>query len=142
MNTNEEVGAVLQKYAAMGSVQSVQQVEQDFDTVSKQAPVEEVTQGLSEAIRSDQTESFGQMVAQAFAQGDAAQKALMLNQLFQGVSTDVLALLRESSIDLAGNDALRDGEMLQLTAAQAAQIAPEHIEVFANCVEKVNPGIV
>ncbi|MGI4935531.1 MAG: hypothetical protein ACRYF5_02120, partial [Janthinobacterium lividum] len=79
MNTNEEVGAVLQKYAAMGSVQSVQQVEQDFDTVSKQAPVEEVTQGLSEAIRSDQTESFGQMVAQAFAQGDAAQKALMLN---------------------------------------------------------------
>lgn len=142
MNTNQEVDAVLQKYASMGTVQSVQQVEQDFDTVSRKAPIEQVSMGLSEAIRSDQTSSFGKMVAQAFEQGGPDQRALMLNQLLQGVSADVLKMLRESSIDLSAHEVSKDGEQLQLSPTQAAQIEPEHIEVFANCVEKINPGIV
>lgn len=142
MNTNQEVDAVLQKYASMGTVQSVQQVEQDFDTISRKAPIEQVSMGLSEAMRSDQTQSFGQMVAQAFEQGEPEQRALMLNQLLQGVSADVLKLLRESSVDLSAHGVTGDGEKLQLSPEQASQISPEHIEVFADCVEKVNPGIV
>jgi hypothetical protein len=139
MNTNDEVGAVLQKYAAMGDVQSVQQVEQDFDTVAQQAPVEEVTSGLTDAIRSDQTSSFGQIVGQAFAQADSSQKAAMLNQLLQGVSPEILAALKVTSIELS----IQEGESApRMTADQAAQISTEHFEQLADGVEKANPGIV
>ncbi|MDB5838238.1 MAG: hypothetical protein JWQ23_190 [Herminiimonas sp.] len=139
MSTNEEIGAVLQKYSSMGEVQSADQVEQDFDQVTKQAPIQEVSGGLSEAIRSDQTPSFGQMLGEAYREADAVQQAEMLNQLLQGVSPDILDALKASFSSLSSH---AGGATLELSPEQAARITPEQVEEFADKVEKANPAIV
>ena len=54
--------------------------ENHFDQVAQQAPQAELGAGLAEAMRSDQTPPFGNMVSQMFGQSSPQQQAGALGQ--------------------------------------------------------------
>jgi hypothetical protein len=52
-----------------------------FENAVREAPPEDVSHGLHEAFRSDQTPPFEQMVGQLFGRSDPNQRAGFLNQI-------------------------------------------------------------
>jgi hypothetical protein len=141
MEPNKNVSAVLQKYTSIGEVHSVQKVEHDFEQVAKQAPKDELTHGLSEAFRSDQTPSFGQMVGEVFGQGNPEQRAGMLNLLLEGVGAKVLNSANSRSL-LAGMVQQHVIGRASVTPEQAASLEKEKVEQIADEAEKENPAVV
>ncbi|MGN6702563.1 MAG: hypothetical protein ACTHKB_06340 [Burkholderiaceae bacterium] len=140
MELSEEIGALLQKYSGDGSIASINNVDTDFDRVAQGAPVEHVSQGLSEAFHSEQTPPFPQMVGHLFGQANPAQRAGMLNQLLSGLAPALASSLLGG---LAPSDADREpGRPGTLSPEQAEQVAPEQVERIAAHAERENPGIV
>jgi len=52
-----------------------------FETAARQAPPEDVSRGLHDAFRSDDTPPFEKMVGQLFGRSDPNQRAGFLNQI-------------------------------------------------------------
>jgi hypothetical protein len=98
MSRENDVSAVLQQYAAETGVHSVQKVEQDFVAVAQSVPAEHVTTGLAEAMHSEQTPPFEDMVGESFERGDAALRTAMLRQLIDGASPAVVKPLIDDGI--------------------------------------------
>lgn len=111
----------------------------DFDTVAQNAPRETVAQGVTEALRSDQTPPFPSMVGNLFNQGDSHQRAGMLNQLLGSVGPSVLASLAGGLGGL-----LRGNEQAapRVTPEQAATMSPAEVQQLAAVAEQHNPGVV
>ena len=107
----------------------------DFDTVAQTAPRETVAQGVTEALRSDQTPPFPHLVGSLFNQGDSQQRAGMLNQLLGSVGPSVLASLAGGLGGL-----LRGHE--QVTPEQADNLSPAQVQQLAAAAEQHNPGVV
>lgn len=144
-----DIGRILSQYGNMNPGQPPQQVEQDFDEIANNSPQEDLTQGLSEAFRSDQTPPFGNMVGQLFGQADAGQRTGMLNHLLGALGPSVLGSV------LGGGAGGGMGGMLggllnriggqdhaQLTEEEAQQMSPEQVERLAAQAEQENPGII
>lgn len=98
MNRKTDVSAVLQQYAAETGVLSVQKVEQDFVAVAQNVPAEHVSTGLAEAMHSEQTPPFEDMVGESFERGSDELRAAMLKQLIDGVSPDVVKPLIDDGV--------------------------------------------
>ena len=52
-----------------------------FETAAREAPPEDVSHGLHEAFRSDETPPFEKMIGQLFGKSDPNQRAGFLNQI-------------------------------------------------------------
>ena len=52
-----------------------------FESAARQAPPEDVSRGIHEAFRSDETPPFEKMVGQLFGKSDPNQRAGFLNQI-------------------------------------------------------------
>lgn len=98
MNRDNDVSAVLRQYAAETGVHSVQKVEQDFVAIAQQVPADEITGGLVQAIHSEQTPPFDELMRQSFERADAAQRTAMLKRLLDGASPRVLQPLTDNSV--------------------------------------------
>lgn len=98
MNRDNDVSAVLRQYAAETGVHSVQKVEQDFVAIAQQVPAQEVTGGLVQAIHSEQTPPFDELMRQSFERADAGQRAAMLKRLLEGASPRVLSPLTDNTV--------------------------------------------
>lgn len=98
-----------------------------------------MARGVTEALRSDQTPPFPQMVSQLFDHSDANERAGMLNQLLSGISPALLGSLGGGVIGnlFRGNDA-----PAAISAEQAAQLTPQQVQQIAEEAEKENPSIV
>lgn len=131
-----DFGNLLQQYLGARAADPVQ-AERDFGDVAQHAPTSTVAQGITEALRSDQTPPFAQMVSQLFGRSDASQRAGMLNQLLAHVSPAMLASLAGS----VGNF-FNQGAQPRLTPQQADQITPAQVEEIAATAEQQDPGIV
>ncbi|OWW22452.1 hypothetical protein [Noviherbaspirillum denitrificans] len=104
MSRENDVSAVLQQYAAETGVHSVQKVEQDFVAVAQHVPAEHVTTGLAEAMHSEQTPPFEDMVGEAFERGSDELRVSMLRQLIDGASPAVLKpLIDDGQLPRAAN---------------------------------------
>lgn len=132
-----DFGNLLQQYLGAGRAADPEQAERDFGDVAQYAPTTSMAQGITEALRSDQTPPFAQMVSQLFGRSDPSQRAGMLNQLLAHVSPAMLASLAGS----VGNF-FSQGSRPQLTPQQADQITPAQVEEIAATAERHNPGIV
>lgn len=132
-----DLGNILQQY--LGGTANAGRALEDFDQVAQNAPRSSVAQGVTEALRSDQTPPFPQMVSQLFDKSDATQRAGMLNQLLRGLAPGVLSSLGGGALGnlFRGND-----EPAAVTPEQAAQMTPEQVRQIAEDAEKENPGIV
>ena len=138
-----DLGNLLQQYlgGAMNGNGNVNgtRPEDDFDQVASQAPRGSVAQGVTEALRSDQTPPFAQMVSQLFGSSDANQRAGMLNQIISSVGPGVLATLGGGALGklFRGHDA-----PAAITPEQAAQLTPQEVQQIAADAERENPSIV
>jgi hypothetical protein len=141
MSLEKDVGSVLQQYVTETGVYSKEKVERDFVQVTQELPTEHVTNGLSEALRSEQTPPFDQVVGQSFEQGDAAQRAGMLNQLLDGAGPAVVRPLVESGVP---EDALKCSvkQDAAVTPEMADQLHPELVQLVAREAHQENPEVI
>ncbi|RJG09543.1 hypothetical protein D3872_22270 [Massilia cavernae] len=112
----------------------------DFDQLAQNAPRATVAQGVTAALRSDQTPPFPQLVGQMSGQGDPNQRAGMLNQLLGSLGPGVLGSVAGGALgNLFGGNA---GQQPRITPEQAAQVTPEQVQEIAARAENENPSIV
>lgn len=140
-----DIGRILEQYSGTNSKQP-DQVEQDFDEIARNSPHEELTHGLSDAFRSDQTPPFGNIVGQLFGQADTHQRTGMLNQLLGGLSPSVIGSLLGGSLGSGAlGGLLNQGgghHQVQLTPEQVEQLSPEQVQEIASRAETENPGVI
>jgi hypothetical protein len=130
-----DLGNLLQQY--LGGNANQAQATDDFDRVAQQAPREEVARGVTQALRSDQTPPFPQMVGNLFGNGNPDQRAGMLNQLLSSIGP---SLLSGGAGGILGN--LLGGGQNRVTPEQASQLSPDQVTQIAAQAEQHNPGIV
>lgn len=134
-----DLGNLLQQYLGGASNINAGRALDDFDQVAQNAPRSTVAQGVTEALRSDQTPPFPQMVSQLFDKSDATQRAGMLNQMLSGLAPGALSSIAGG---LLGNLFRGDDAPAAVTPEQAAQMTPEQVRQIAEDAEKENPSIV
>ena len=170
MAFGSDFGRILDQYSDASAQQSPsQQVEQDFDEVSRQADPDMLEHGFNQAFRSDQTPPFGNMMGQMFGQADSGQRAGMLNQLIGALGPAVLGSMLggRGGMGNMGNmgnmgglggggmgglggllGSLLGGGMSQgaaqpqITPQDAEKLSPEEVQELANRAEQENPGII
>jgi len=98
MNRRTDVSAVLQQYVTETGVHSVRKVEQDFVAVVQHLPAEHVTSGLAEAMHSEQTPPFEDMVSESFERGDGHLRAGMLKRLLDVAGPEVVKPLVDGGV--------------------------------------------
>lgn len=134
-----DLGNILQQYLGGAHTANAGRAYDDFDQVAQNAPRSAMAQGVTEALRSEQTPPFPQMVSQLFDKSDATQRAGMLNQLLRGVGPGILSSVAGGALGhlFRGNEA-----PAAITPDQAATMTPEQVKDLAAHAEKENPGIV
>jgi len=132
-----DLGNMLQQYLGGGANANQAQAADDFDRVSQNLPREDVARGVTQALRSDQTPPFPQMVGNLFGNGNPDQRAGMLNQLLASVGP---SLLSGGAGGILGN--LLGGGQNRVTPEQASQLSPDQVSQIAAQAEQHNPGIV
>lgn len=130
---------MLQQYANVGPGQSNPDAADHFDKVAQTAPPGVVAQGISAAMRSDQTPPFGQMVGQLFEQASPQQRAAMLNQLLATLGPGALAGLAGGAL---GNVVPTSGTATQVSPEQASQLSPQQIQQVAEHAEQHSPSVI
>ena len=138
-----DLGGLLSKYLNVPG-DAHPDAEDHFDQVAQHAPAQTVSQGLSDALRSDQTPSLGDMVSQAFSRADPQQRAGMLNEILSSLGPGVLSSLGGA----VGGGALGGilgqltrGGTPQITPQQASQVPPSAVQDLANHAETHDASI-
>lgn len=124
-----DLGNLLGQYLGGGA--NTAQASDDFDRAAQSAPRDTLAQGLAQALRSDQTPPFPQMLAQMFGNSNPDQRAGMLNQLIAGAGPGLLGKL----------GGLFGGNGGKVTPEQASQVSEQQIKEIAEQAQKENPGI-
>lgn len=125
-----DLGNLLGQYLGGGA--NTAQASDDFDRAAQAAPRDTLAQGLAQALRSDQTPPFPQMLAQMFGNSNPDQRAGMLNQLIAGAGPGLLGKLGGLFGGNAGG---------KITPEQASQVSEQQIKDIAEEAQKENPGI-
>lgn len=98
-------------------------------------------QGVADALRSDQTPPFADMVAKMFGQASPEQKAGMLNQLISGLGPGALASILGSGA-LGGLAGAAGGAPGPIAAQDASKLTPDQVQQIAAHAEQRSPGII
>lgn len=133
-----DLGNLLQKYLNVPAGQPAADASGHFDQVAQHASPQVMSQGISDALRSDQTPPLGQMVSDMFSKADPQQQAGMLNQILGSLNPSVLASLGGVLGGLAGQTG---GGPVQVTPQQASQVTPQQVQDLANHAEQHSPGV-
>ena len=142
-----DLGGLLSKYLNPAGNVPAADAENHFDQVAQNAPSQTVSQGISDALRSDQTPALGEMVKQAFSRADPQQRAGMLNEILSSLPPGTLSSLGGALGGgalggilghLGGTDA---GGTPQVTPQQASQISPQQVQDLANHAETHDSSI-
>ncbi len=135
-----DLGSVLQQYLSGAANMNNNRAVDDFDQVAQNAPRDSMARGVTEALRSDQTPPFPQMVGQMFGQSDPTQRAGMLNQLLRGLGPGILSSIAGGTLgNLFGGNQTAPAA---ITPEQAASVTPEQVQEIAEKAEQENPSIV
>jgi hypothetical protein len=118
---------------------SGENAEADFHKVAQSADTGTLAQGIAEAMRSDQTPPFAQIVSQLFANASTDQKTAMITALVSAVPADqrgaLTAMLGGGSTgaSVAGAPAtLPSKDDVASMAQRAEQASPGVIEAMSN----------
>jgi hypothetical protein len=133
-----DLGSLLQRYLNVPSGQPAPDAENHFDQVAQHASQEDLSRGISDALRSDQTPSLGQMVSDMYAKANPQQQAGMLNQILGSLNPGALSSLGGVLGGLAGGVG---GGHVQVTPQQVSEVSPQQVQDLANRAEQHSPGI-
>ena len=133
-----DLGNLLQQYLNVPSGQYSHDAESHFDQVARHASPDVMSEGIADALRSDQTPPLGQMVSDVFSRANPNQQAGMLNQILGSLNPGALGSLGGILGGLASQMA---GGRPQVTPDQVSQISPAQVQDLANRAEQHNPGI-
>jgi hypothetical protein len=133
-----DLGNLLQKYLNPSAAPSAD-ASAHFDQVAQHASPEVMGQGISDALRSDQTPPLGQMVSSIFSNANPQQQAGMLNQILGSLGPGALSSLSGGA--LGGLAGALGGARPQITPEQASQLSPQQVQDLANHAEKTGPDI-
>lgn len=134
-----DIGNLLQQYLGGATQANAGRAVDDFDQVAQNAPRSAMAQGVTEALRSDQTPPFPQMLGQLFGNSDPTQRAGMLNQLLRGAGPGLLSSIAGGALGhlFGGKEA-----PAAITPDQAAGLTPEQVKQIAEKAEQEDPSIV
>lgn len=133
------LNSLLQQYLGGANAQPSAAAADHYQQVAQNAPSSVVGQGVADALRSDQTPPFADMVASMFGQATPEQKAGMLNQLISGLGPGVLASILGSGA-LGGLAGAAGGT--QITAQDATKLTPDQVQQIASHAEQRSPNII
>ena len=133
-----DLGGLLQQYLGVPAGQSAPDAEKHFDQVAQHATTEDVSRGISEALRSDRTPPLGQIVSQIFSQANPQQQAGMLNQILGSLNPGALSSLGGV---LGGLAKTAGGGHVQISPQQASEISPQQVQDIAHHAEQHAPGV-
>lgn len=136
-----DLGGLLSKYLDIPAGQSAPDAEHHFDQVAQHASPEVVGQGISDALRSDQTPPLGQMVSDVYAKAAPQQQAGMLNQILGSLGPGVLSSLGGGALGGLLGQLTAGGHTPQITPQQAQQVRPSDVQDLANHAEQHDAGI-
>lgn len=148
-----DIGKILDQYSGANMGQPQQQVEQDFDDIARNSPHEDLSYGLSEAFRSDQTPPFGNMVGQLFGQADTHQRTGMLNQLLGALGPSVIGSVLGGALGGGANNPLggllgramgqgQAQQRVEFRPEDVERLSPEQVQELAMRAERENPGVI
>ncbi|HEX6717524.1 MAG TPA: hypothetical protein VF088_10450 [Pyrinomonadaceae bacterium] len=142
MNWIEQLEGLLQQYTS-GNPAAASQVNQDFDRVAEAAPQSTLAEGIAAAFRSDQTPSFGDMVANLFAKSSGQQRTDLVNTLIAAAGPTLVSQILSRSGGSEGVLAhvLNQGET-KLAPEEAQRIPANTIAEIAAHAEKRDPSII
>jgi hypothetical protein len=133
---------ILNQYANPTSA-TAETSEAHFDQVAKEVPPDELGRGVAEAMRSDQTPPFSDMVGQMFGRSNPQQRAGMLNQILGSLGPQVLSGLAGGVLGrVLGTGGSPATNRTQLSPEEASQITPEQMREIAAHAEQQNPNVV
>jgi hypothetical protein len=133
-----DLGTLLQKYLNVPTGQAAPDAEAHFDQVAQHASQDDLSRGISDALRSDQTPPLGQMVSDMYAKANPQQQAGMLNQILGSLNPGVLSSLGGVLGGLAGS---AGGGHAQVSPQQVSEISPSQVQDLANRAEQHSPGV-
>jgi hypothetical protein len=118
--------------------------EAHFDQVANEVPPDELGRGVADAMRSDQTPPFSDMVSQLFGRSNPQQRAGLLNQMLASVGPQVLSAIAGGGLArvLGRGDASAAPARPQVTPEEASQVTPEQVREIAAHAEQHNPNVV
>jgi hypothetical protein len=123
---------ILQQLANSASAPNAQQIDQ----VARSATKDELRQGVTEALRSDQTPPLSQIVADLFDQASPEQRATILNTLTEKLGPGALAGVAGGA--LAGHEG---ADTPLVPATKASQITPEQVRDVVATAEQHEPTV-
>jgi hypothetical protein len=106
-----------------------------FQQVARSVDSSTLAGGIAEALRSDKTPPFSQLVSQLFASGSSEQKTAMLNTLLSAVPANQRSKIASMIPGLGGTSA-------DLSAAPAEGVSPKDVQKLAQHVENQDSTIV
>ena len=140
-----DIGGLLSKYLNAPPGQVSADAEDHFDQVARQASPQVVGQGISDALRSDQTPALGQLVSQVYQNANPNQQAGMLNQILASLPPGALSSLGGGALGgVLGSvlGQLQAGQGApQVTPQQASQISPSQVQNIANHAEQHSSSV-
>ena len=136
-----DLGGLLSKYLNPAGNVPAADAENHFDQVAQNAPSQTVSQGISDALRADETPALGEMVKQAFSRADPQQRAGMLNEILSSLPQGALSSLGGGALGGILGQLTAGGGTPQVTPQQASQISPDQVQNIANHAEQHSSGV-
>jgi len=135
-----QVTEIMNKYGSSRPGTVPDSVYDDFDRFSQTAPSSQLSEGLAEAFRSNQTPPFASMLSQLFGRSPANQKSSVLSTLVATLGPAVVSQM------LARHGAGRAATQLEngqnVSPELAEQIPAGSIEAVAAEAERKDPSVV
>ena len=132
MSLLDDMTSMLSRYAS-GAAPAAD-VDSHFQHVAQSVDSTTMAQGIAEAMRSDQTPPFAQIVSQLFASGSNDQKTAMLTTLLSAVGPEKQSELAALIPGLAG--------AASGSSVAASALTPEDVQSLAQHVEQHDGSIV
>ena len=118
----------------------------DFDAVAREVPRDVLGGGIADAMRSDQTPPFANMIGSLFGGSDPQQRAGLLSQLIRAAGPAILSSIGGGALGrivqgMQDKNGAGSSGAPEISPADAAEVTPDELREISATAEKEDPGI-
>ena len=129
---------LLNQYSGIAPGEAPAEAENHFEQIAREAPPEEVAEGLAHAFRAEETPPFEAMVGDLYNRSSPQQRAGMLGQLLQGITPAIVGSLAAGSL----GSLLHGNRRAAVRPEETRAIEARDVRELARVAERQNPSIV